>query len=158
LYIATVAPTPTTAEASSAVGRETRPPRTRSPAASATFPTAASVAMECAYRHVSDVKLAGGDALARGGDPLRLVAVSLGGARHSLSSRTSVGCCELRQETGGGVLAEPERALALYGERSRAPSNPAVTNVADGVGREGDQAGRDNAEQRGPIGAVDELG
>jgi integrase len=56
MNVATAAPTPTTAEASSAFGRETRPPRTRSPVASATFPTAASVAMEWAYRHASDAK------------------------------------------------------------------------------------------------------
>ena len=56
MKVATAAPTPTIAEASSAFGRETRPPRTRSTVASATFPTAASVAMEWAYRHVPDAK------------------------------------------------------------------------------------------------------
>ena len=67
MYVATAAPTPMTTEASSAVGRETLPPRTRSPAASATFPTAASVTMEWAYRHASDTKPRGsapGDRLA----------------------------------------------------------------------------------------------
>jgi hypothetical protein len=59
MNVATAAPTPTIAEASSALGRETRPPRTRSPVASATFPTAASVAMEWGYRHTPDVKRAG---------------------------------------------------------------------------------------------------
>jgi hypothetical protein len=56
MNVATAAPSPTIAEASSAFGRETRPPRTRSPVASATFPTAASVAMEWAYRYAPDAK------------------------------------------------------------------------------------------------------
>lgn len=68
MNVATAAPTPTIAEASSALGRETRPPRTRSPVASATFPTAASVAMEWAYRHTPDLKPRG---LRRGSDAPR---------------------------------------------------------------------------------------